>query len=212
MKTPKVLLELVEDLKLANFTANASVAGEGRHGSLKDEEMIINWLLAHKKWGNKVQETQARRFGDIIVDGIYYINIKTDEFSKNPRPSSGTNSFSTCGFAYALSDASVEDIGGRMNYTKLTNLINVTTEDNERDYWYLAFNKLNMNQVFIRGAKQINHYASNPKNMLQVNFGWEYVNKPVERTYDEAKEFIIDKIKECIKKRLKDDMYLLNNL
>ena len=208
----KVFKELIEDLKSANFIAEKKVAGEGRGGSLKDENNIINWLLKHPKWGSRVEETKARRFGDFILDGIYYINIKTDEFNKNPRPGGGCNVFSKCGFAYALSNATVEEIGGSMNLTKFTNFINSCNVDNNRDYLFLCFNKLNMQEIFIRGAKEINHYYGNPSNFLQVNLPWEYINEPVDRSFTEAKEFILSTLKGSIEKKHKDENYFLNGI
>ena len=122
---PKILNEIAEYLKQVKLIAEESVGGEGRAGSLKDEQNVVALIKAHVKFGplvvshedafpekikitkrisNKVKKkkSEARKVGDLLVRDpvtglICVINIKTTSGSSD-------NAFSKLGLLIALTN------------------------------------------------------------------------------------------------------------
>lgn len=215
----EILLELEHDVLNANFYRNSNIGGEGRAASMRDEEMIVNWLLNHSKWSKYTADPGVRRFGDFtldINDKLYQINLKTSKYdfssTFNINSSGGCDSFSKGGFLWGLSNIPHYLIPGSMGWDTFTDNLNRFWEDGDRDYWFFSLNKENMNQGFIRGLKQINHMYSNPSNTIQINFGFEHSLEPANRTHKEAREFIINKIKTSLIKKHTKEKYFLDEI
>ena len=198
-KEPKILLELVDDLKNANFVSQNNINGEGRVASLIDEETITNWLKNHPKWSKFYIEVPARKPGDFYLKDdenglIHVINIKTTKGTTD-------NATSMLGFIYALTDLTIEELPATATEKTLLKYVNERGVDNPmKDYWFLTFNKNNMNDVFLRGAKQIVNWKANPSNKLQINWKNEWVTEYPDYTYEQSKNNIIGGLKEVWKK------------
>lgn len=196
---PKILLDIVEDLKSTNLIAEENVNGEGRVASLVDEEHITNWIKTHPKWSLYYIDVPARKPGDFYLkdienDLIHVINIKTTKGTTD-------NATSMVGFIYALTDLTIEELPSFATEKTLLQYVKERGIDNPyKDYYYLTFNKNNMNDVFIRGSKQIVNWSANPSNKLQINWSKEWVTEYPNYSYEESKNNIIGGLKEVWEK------------
>lgn len=194
---PKILNDIVESLSTANINA-VSDDDEGRVNSKKDEANVINWLLNNKKFKNKVRPVALRQFGDLIVTDEkgrdHYVNIKTSSGGSD-------NAFSKLGFLWAFTNLSIDKLPKSISDEKWFDLICKHKKDANRDYWFLSFNKANMNDVTLRGVKQVENWAKNPTNNLQINWKKEHETKVKRYTFEEAwKRVIIDGVLFCWEK------------
>lgn len=196
---PKVLEELKEDLKKNKLIATENVNGEGRVASLVDEENIINFLTTHPKWGKYVSDVRARGFGDFILDyeGVkYVINIKSTTGTTD-------NATSKIGFLWAFTDIDYDELPKSISIGDWFNLMNERKcEDNNRDYFYLTFDKNDMSNIFIRGSKQIINWKANPSNLLQIAWKKEWETDYPNFSFDQSFENVVGGIKESVKKKL----------
>jgi hypothetical protein len=175
----QILIDLVNDLRDTGLVAEQAINGEGRVSSLVDEENVIEWLLNHPKWKNYVSVTNLRGAGDIVVKDYdenhppHLINIKSTNLTTD-------NATSIVGFAYGLTNLSLNELPTRMNEKKLIELIK--TRPNElktKDYYYLVFDKKNMSNVSLRPLKDVEYWKPNPSNRLQIDWGNEFYNNNV---------------------------------
>lgn len=191
---PKILNAIVEALSKANINAVAD-DDEGRVNSKKDEANVIDWLLRNKKFKGKVRPVSLRQFGDIIVtdeNGTdHYVNIKTSSGGSD-------NAFSKLGFLWAFTDLPIEKLPKSISNKKWFELICKHKKNIGRDYWFLSFNKSNMNEVTLRGVKQIENWGKNPTNNLQINWKKEHETKIKKYSFEEAwQRVIIDGVLFC---------------
>lgn len=195
--TPKILLDLVNDLKTAVITAAEKVEGEGRAASTLDEGNVKRWMFAHPKWKMYAKDVPPRHPGDVlIVDGdmIYPINIKTT------LGTSTDNATSKAGFLYAFTDVAYDDIPTSITAKKFYELVYSRKIDiPEKDYWYLCFDKIDMTNVTLRGCKQITCWVenANPANLLQINWKKERLAAGVTLPYTKAFDNVIGGIERC---------------
>lgn len=194
-----ILLELVNDLKTANLIAEKNVNGEGRVASLIDEETITDWIKNHSKWNMYYIEVPARKPGDFYLrdienEIIHVINIKTTKGTTD-------NATSMVGFIYALTDLTIDELPSFATEKTLLNYVESRGVDIPfKDYYYLTFNKNNMNDVFIRGSKQIVNWSSNPSNKLQINWSREWKTEYPNYSYEQSKENMIGGLKQVWEK------------
>jgi len=199
VKVPTILLELVEDLKKSDLISENNINGEGRVASLIDEETITNWIKSHPKWNQFYIEVPARKPGDFYLKDdenelIHVINIKTTKGTTD-------NATSMVGFIYALTDLSIEELPSFAIEKTLLEYVNKRGIDNPlKDYWFLTFNKNDMNQVFLRGAKQIVNWNTNPSNKLQINWKKEWNTEYPNYSYEQSKNNMIGGLKEVWEK------------
>jgi hypothetical protein len=215
MARPEILIDLVEALKKANFTASESVGGEGRAGSLLDEGNIIDWLKQHKKFSKYLAEhstvfpqsakstTEGRKVGDFLIrdyntDQVYVVNIKTTGGSCD-------NVCSKQGLLVALTDIPYPEIPTKPNWIKIMDLLRTRKADVEfRDYWLLTFNKKDMKKVDLRGIKEVNSpFITNPTNDLQISWNKEWEVGPVVQPFEQAYQKVMTGLEECTLKHMK---------
>ena len=189
MTLPPILEKMQNHLKSCKFKCHQNVQGEGRAASLMDEGMIKK--LLKDTFPNNIIDQAPRMMGDILVkddDGIIYpVNIKTTKGGID-------NCFSKGGFVFAFTNLTIEQIPKSMNLKTMKELIdNNRHNDPGKDYWFLCVDKESCS-VMIRGAKQIENWVVNinPSNILQINWKLEKQCNPVERTGDEAYDFLIE--------------------
>lgn len=200
-KTPQILLDIVDYLKTNKLIAESNVNGEGRMGSLKDEESVIEFLKKSKKFSKNIIDVEARKAGDFyLLDydkiTIHIVNIKT---------TSGTTDNATCkiGFLWAFTDMELDELPGNITLKDWYYLMNKRKANiKNRDYWYLTFNKKDMSKVFLRGAKQIVNWKYNPSNFLQIAWKKEWETKEQSYSFEKSYSNIMNGMKECIRKKL----------
>ena len=197
-RIPSKLLEIQKFLESKKIKCHENIEGEGRFGSLMDEGTLKKDLL--EEFPNIVFDQPPRALGDLLFKDdennlIQPINIKTSL--------GGTDdAFSKGGFVYALTTLRVDiekEIPKRMSFQEMKDLIDKYRCDNPmKDYWYLCVDKKSCS-VFVRGAKQINHWKVNPSNVLQINWKQEKSCDPILRTGEEAYNTLIEKgVKESV--------------
>jgi len=199
--TPQILLDVLTYLKTNKLVAEKNVNGEGRMGSLKDEETIIQFLKKSKKFSKYVIDVEARKAGDFYLldyDGItiHIVNIKT---------TTGTTDNATCkiGFLWAFTDIELDELPGNITLKNWYNLMSKRKSNiSNRDYWYLTFDKKNMSNVFLRGAKQIVNWKFNPSNFLQIDWKKEWQTKEQSYSFEQSYSNIMGGMKECIRKKM----------
>lgn len=194
---PKILNDLVKALQSANIKS-VKKSDEGRVDSKNDENNIFNWIKKQPKFKGRVRQAGLRQFGDLVVTddegNDHYVNIKTTTGGSD-------NAFSKLGFLWAFTDLSIENLPKSISNDKWFELICKHKKDIGRDYWFLSFNKSNMNEVSLRGVKQIENWAKNPTNNLQINWKKEHETKVKKYTFEEAWErVIIDGVLFCWEK------------
>lgn len=190
--TPTILLELVEDLQSASLRANVSDVDDDRGGSIKDEKDVRRWLEKHSKWKDKVSfpAPKQRKCGDFILtddEGLeHVINIKSTKGGRD-------NVFSKVGFLLAFTNIPYKNLPSGVNLQEWLRLMETRKCDiPDRDYWFLVFSKDDMNNVVIRGSKQINDYKPNADNLLQVDWEKERQKEPCNRSYEKARNLVIE--------------------
>lgn len=194
---PKILNDLVKALQSANIKS-VKKSDEGRVDSKNDENNIFNWIQKQPKFKGRVRQAGLRQFGDLVVTDDkgddHYVNIKTTTGGSD-------NAFSKLGFLWAFTDLPIENLPKSISNDKWFELICKHKKDIGRDYWFLSFNKSNMNEVSLRGVKQIENWAKNPTNNLQINWKKEHETKVKKYTFEEAFErVIIDGVLYCWEK------------
>ena len=144
-------------------------------------------------------EVPARKPGDFYFKDykselIHVINIKTTKGTTD-------NATSMVGFIYALTDLTIEELPTFATEKTLIDLVNTRGVDiPNKDYWFLTFDKNDMNNVFIRGSKQIVNWKSNPSNKLQINWKKEWETDYPDYSYEESKQNIIGGLQEVWEK------------
>lgn len=186
-KAPKILNEIVEEIKKSNLKA-VNENKEGRVNSKNDEDKIIDWLKQHPKFQGRIKEGVLRSFMDMEVedyDGTTHaVNIKTSIGSSD-------NAFSKLGILWALTDLTIDDyndkkISNKISDAKFAELVIKHKKETDRDYWFLSLDKKDFRHVMIRGVKQITHWGKNPTNNLQIMWSKEHACGPNTATFEEV--------------------------
>jgi len=196
--TPKVLVDIVAALKEEKIKIADKIEGEGRVASLQDEGSIIRFLESHPTLSKHIASEKPRHSADMFVidyDGKtrHPVNIKTSIGSSDNATSKG-------GFVYALTDLDFDQIPFAMGWKKYVDLIDDNSANiPSNDYWFLSVDKKDSSNVMVRGAKQTSHYNENANlaNCLQINWTKEKAANPVERSYEEAYDTLVDGIARC---------------
>lgn len=186
-KAPDILNEVVEALKTANLTA-VKDDDEGRVNSKKDEANVIDWLKLQPQFKDRIKSVGLRGFGDaVFIDDFgvdHYVNIKTSKGSYD-------NAFSKLGFLWAFTDLPFEKMPYRINIKTWISRLIENKKETERDYWFLSLNKDNMNQVMVRGVKQIQNWHCNPTNNLQIIWKKEHESPLKDFSFEESWQNVI---------------------
>lgn len=200
----QVLIDLISDLKDNGLVAEQAINGEGRVSSLVDEKNVTEWLLKHPKWKKYVSITNLRGAGDMVVKDYdenhppHLINIKSTNLTTD-------NATSIVGFAYGLTNLSLDELPKRMDEKQLLDL--VKSRPNllkTKDYYYLVFDKKDMSNVSLRPLKDVEYWKSNPSNRLQINWKKEFYNENVTNDSNVVYKRIIGGLKLCWMKKVEN--------
>ena len=195
MSLPEELIEAVE--YLSGIVTISLRHEDGRLNSIDDEDMVIE-LLTEKYGEENIVKPSIRKWWDLKLFG-YHINIKSSDFT-NGR---SDNLNSKAAMMFALTNLPESEInrhhfGNWPNwYTAFKN--NSGTENN-RDYYIIIIDKSTGN-VYLQTLKSLQDLTPNGNNLpFQIN--WERNTEIVERTYEEAYEFLVGYLKQSVRKRL----------
>jgi len=192
MNLPEELIEAVE--YLSGIVTISSRHEDGRINSIEDEDMVLE-LLSEQYGEENVIKPPPRSWWDLKLFG-YHTNIKSSDFTN----SASDNFSSKTAMLFALTDlpeSEVEINGWQKWQTALKN--NSGTENN-RDYYIIIIDKSTGN-VYLQTLKSLQDLTPNGNNLpFQIN--WERNTEIVERTYEEAYEFLVGYLKQSVRKRL----------
>ena len=186
---PKELKSAVEYLNTLAIEVNEDHE-DGRVNSIADEDTIIDLLI--ERYGDAVEKPKARCWWDLKLFG-HATNIKSSNFN------SGDNFSSKLALLYALTDIPEEEIKANSWKSFQEKLKNHKGENN-RDYYIIVLSKLDK-KVYLQSLKSLRKINSNGNNLpFQIN--WGNNTEPVERTYLQAYNFLIECYKESVLKKI----------
>lgn len=200
---PKVLKEIVDFLS-KNLSKNPLPIGgvDGRSDSAKGEEKVIGMIQNENskngnKWGNihspNISSSNNRSWYDIKIDG-HYCDIKISNLS------GADNTNAKHGIYYFLTGQNPDKISNAQSKFFKAMKENEKADD-ERDYFYIVINKNNHKDIFITSLKNIPEVNINPNN-LPFQAKWNDCRKAKKRTWEEAKQFLLDSWAMGIKKKI----------
>ena len=186
---PRELVEAVEYLNTL-IIAISENHEDGRVNSIDDEDTIIDLLV--EKYGDNIEKPKARCWWDVKIFG-HPLNIKSSNFK------SGDNFSSKLALLYALTDIPEEEIKAN-SWKSFQEKLKEHKGENNRDYYIIVLSKLD-GKVYLQSLKSLRKINSNGNNLpFQVN--WGNNTEPVERTYLQAYNFLIECYKESVRKKI----------
>ena len=195
MSLPEELIEAVE--YLSGIVTISLRHEDGRLNSIDDEDMVIE-LLTEKYGEENIVKPSIRKWWDLKLFG-YHINIKSSDFSNGE----ADNLNSKAALMFALTNLSESEIN-RHHFGNWPNWYiafkNNSGTENNRDYYIIIIDKSTGN-VYLQTLKSLQELTPNGNNLpFQIN--WERNTEIVERTYEEAYEFLVGYLKKSVRKRL----------
>ncbi|VEU70079.1 hypothetical protein [Mycoplasmopsis glycophila] len=200
-----VLKELIEELKKdgINLTKHNN---DGRINSIYNEEEVIKEILRiyknipifKEKALSIEKQPRPRWWYDILIkdnQNNFYcpINIKISDFSN----SASDNISSKEGLYFSLTGTSNETI---INWSKYFQSLSENIKETNTDYFFIVFNKNDRRDIIFNSMRRLKKLTPNGNN-LPFQCKW-IENREIEtRTFQEAKEFLINNLYKSIKKR-----------
>lgn len=194
---PQTLQEVISYLQSQILVLPAG-SGDGRTDSTFAENYIISKIKEADKWKVEAPNKKSnnnRAWYDVKIDG-FFIDIKVSECK------TADNTQAKKAIYYLLTgDENTGNIPDRGD--EFFRLMYKNESPNEiRDYYYLVVNKTDTSDVFMVSLKGLAKCNVNPSNMpFQVN--WVKNRIPVERTWEEAKNYLLGVWAESIKRLIR---------
>ena len=188
-------VELLESVKyLSGAVTISSKHEDGRINSIDDEDMVLE-LLTEKYGEENVVKPPPRSWWDLKLFG-YHTNIKSSDFTN----SASDNFSSKAAMLFALTDLpeSEVEINGWQKWQ--TALKNNSGKENNRDYYIIVIDK-STGKVYLQTLKSLQVLTPNGNNLpFQIN--WARNTEIVERSYEEAYEFLVGCFKQSVMKKI----------
>lgn len=189
---PSILSEVVEYLNTLTIQVSESHE-DGRVNSIDDEDTIID-LLIQKYGEDNIEKPPARCWWDVKIFG-HPINIKSSKFG-----SAADNFSSKAAILYALTSIPEDEVTCSSWKSFQEKLRYHSSQQEPRDYYILVLNKVT-GVVYLQGLKSLNKLTSNGNN-LPFQIKWKDNVFPVERTWNEAYDFLIESYKDSVTKKI----------
>ena len=187
---PKELVEVVEYLNTL-IIAISENHEDGRVNSIDDEDTIIDLLV--EKYGDNIEKPPARCWWDVKVFG-YPLNFKSSKFG-----SAADNFSSKAAILYALTNLP-EDKVSVTSWKKFQDALKNNAQENSRDYYIIVLDK-STNKVYLQSLKSLQKLTSNGNN-LPFQIKWRDNIQPIERTYLQSYDFLVESYKESVLKKI----------
>ena len=188
---PRELVEAVEYLNTLTITVSENHE-DGRVNSIDDEDTIIDLLI--EKYGDNVEKPPARCWWDLKLFG-YPLNFKSSKFG-----SAADNFSSKAAILYALTNIPEEEVTCSSWKQFQNKLKENSSQQTPRDYYIIVLNKVT-GVVYLQSLKSLNKLTSNGNN-LPFQIKWKDNVFPVERTYLQSYDFLIECYKESVHKKI----------
>ena len=194
IKNPMFPTELQTAVDYLNtLSINVSESHEdGRVNSIDDEDTIIE-LLA-EKFGDNIECPPPRCWWDVKVFG-YPLNIKSSKFGN-----AADNFSSKAAILYALTDLPENEVTCTSWKSFQSKLKMNSSQREQRDYYIIVLDKTTK-RVYLQSLKSLQKLTSNGNN-LPFQIKWKDNTEPVERTYLESYDFLINTYKESVTKKI----------
>ena len=198
---PDELLQVKQYLQKNNLLL-PSGSGDARRDSGEAEKAVISRLQNHQ-WKNfsihspNIGKGHNRSWYDIKVNE-YYCDIKISEL----KTADNTNAKQAVFYFLTGLDPAQQQIS---NTEKIffSEMAQHEEKNEKRDFYYLIINKINPSDIFIINLKGLKKLQVAPNN-LPFQCNWNDNRESQNRTWLEAKEFLLSKWAEGIKKKLKN--------
>ena len=165
---------------------------DGRVNSIDDEDTIIDLLT--EKFGDNIECPPPRCWWDVKVFG-HPLNIKSSKFG-----SAADNFSSKAAILYALTDLPESEVTCT-SWKNFQNKLKMNSSQREqRDYYIIVLDKTTK-RVHLQSLKSLQKLTSNGNN-LPFQIKWKDNTEPVERTYLESYDFLINTYKESVTKKI----------
>lgn len=160
---------------------------DGRLNSAEDEDNIIQKLK--DRYGSNVVEPKIREWYDVELFG-YKVNIKSSGMNGSD------NANAKAALLYCFTSGSVTNNTWSHFYDSFENVVN-----QGRNYYFIVFDK-NTGKVYLQSLLTLAKLTPNGSN-LPFQVYWKDNLVPVERSFQEAYDFLISAFKESVRKKLK---------
>ena len=188
---PKQLVEALEYLNTLTIAVSESHE-DGRVNSIDDEDTIIDLLI--EKYGDNVEKPPARCWWDLKLFG-YPINIKSSKFG-----SAADNFSSKAAILYALTNLPESEVICSSWKQFQKKLQHNSSQQTPRDYYIIVLNKVTK-KVYLTSLKSLNKLTPNGNN-LPFQIKWRDNVSPIERTYLQSYDLLIECYKESVRKKI----------
>lgn len=186
IKVEKTLDELVEALKNETIEL-CKESKDGRVNSISDEGIIIGLIKKHLS-SEQYEEVRERYYCDIVIMDAP-VNIKVSDFK------GADNVSSNQGLVYALTGKTCGNNWKSIGKTLMSNDI-----DKDVDYYFLLVNKNKPGDIYWTSFKRLANIVPNGNN-LPFQCCWDNNREQIERTYEEARAFLLNSLKASTEKR-----------
>lgn len=194
---PNLLCDIVDFLQKQDLNLSKN-SPDGRINSALNEDEIID-ILSSKF---TIERPDMRDWYDFSFEEneqFYPVNIKISTTK------TADNLNCKLGIYYALTgDEPTLDNG--VNWDKYFKELNQNMKENSKDYYFLIINKDDPKDIFATSLKSLQSIVPNGNN-LPFQAKWDDNRTPIERSFSEAKSFILSKFEASLK--LRADAYLL---
>jgi hypothetical protein len=167
---------------------------DGRVNSITDEATVIQ--LLKDKFGAAVEEPKAREWWDVKL-WRHPVNIKSSSYSKG----AADNFSSKAAVLWALTTLTEKQVAKVRTWKAFqTALFTSANGENNRDYYIITVNKDN-STVHLTSLRSLQKLTPNGNN-LPFQIQWKNNTQPVQRTYQEAYNFVIGAYKQSVQKKV----------
>lgn len=198
MTIPPELLKVVAFLREQNITL--PVGGQdSRQDSATGENHVLSVLQNSEGLDLKIHSANIgaktnRNWYDLKV-GKHFCNLKITALktadNSNAKPAIFYLLTGEEPGSYSTESAFFKDMASKEN------------PDESRDYYYLVINKTDTKDVFACSLKGLARVTANPRN-LPFQCKWDECREPVERSWHEARDFLIGSWAESIKRQMRN--------
>lgn len=202
-----IVNQLVEKLKKQRIQLSFNNE-DGRVNSIFNEDELIKNIFdiyenlsLFEKYGLLIEKAPARYWYDILIKNednsiIIPINIKISDLSFK----SADNISSKAGVYFSLTGIICEKYPNAWDsfFEKLSKNI----KEHPSDYYFIIANKKNNEEIFINSLRRINTLTPNGNNP-PFQCEWSKNKNMKERSFDEAKQYIIGTLYKTAKLRAK---------
>ncbi len=190
---PKILSEINEYLNQVEYTISDEFS-DGRINSAINEKNILSVIKS--KYSNSIKISKMREWFDFAIeydDYFYPVNVKITDTTH------ADNLNCKLGIYYVLC-GKMPPFDNEVSWITYFERLNSDIRENDKDYYFLVINKNQPKDIFVNGLKTLATLQPNGNN-LPFQCKWNINREPIERNFEEAKEFLLSNFGNSIKQR-----------